>query len=321
MKYSHISYEQRVQIYTLLSTGFAKTQIARQIGVHKSTISREVKRNRGHRGYRYKQAQELAMRRRQQSPKHIHFTDELKKMAEPLIKQEWSPEQIAGHLEREHAIKISHETIYQWLWADKRAGGDLYTHLRHGKKKRRKRYGKNDARGQIKDRVSIDQRPAMVAQKERLGDWEIDTMIGAKHQGVLVTAVERKTQWTRIKKIRNKEAKLVADTIVKMLGPYRDHVHTITIDNGKEFANHRSIAKRLEAAVYFAHPYHSWERGLNEQINGLIRQYFPKKMDFTPLTKTDTEFVEKRLNNRPRKLLNFQSPNKIFLNQIVALGT
>lgn len=321
MIYKQLTLIQRVMIYILKANNFTQTQIAAQLGVNKSTISRELKRNTGKRGYRCKQAHQLATVRRQRSMKRVRFTDNIKMIAERLIRQEWSPEQISGFLKREFAIKISHETIYQWVWADKRTSGDMYKHLRHGLKKKRKRYGKNDSRGQIIDRVSIDNRPTIVDQKERVGDWEIDTIIGSKHQGVLVTAVERKTQFTLIEQVRAKEANLTSEAIITMLWPYREHVHTITVDNGKEFAFHKTIAQQLETNVYFAHPYHSWERGLNEQVNGLIRQYFPKKTDLLKVSKTDIEFVENRLNNRPRKLLNFQSPNKIFLNKTVALGT
>jgi transposase, IS30 family len=321
MSYKQITYEQRIVINQLKKLNYSNSSIADEIGVDKSTIGRELKRNSGQRGYRYNQAHAMTNARKRQRRQQNPIIDEYKLILITMSCDEWSPEQISGFLKHELNIYISHETIYQWIWADKRAGGELYKHLRHGQKKKRKRYGSKDARGQIKDRVSIDERPAIVDQRIRFGDWEIDTVIGANHQGALITAVERKSQFTCIEYVPNKEANLVSDRIVAMLWPYRGHVHTITIDNGKEFSDHKRIAEQLNVKIYFAHPYHSWERGLNEQVNGLIRQYFPKKTSFANITKEDTKHVEYKLNNRPRKRLNFQQPINYFLNSIVALGT
>lgn len=253
--------------------------------------------------------------------KHIRFTESVKQRVEFHLCQDLSPEQIAGYLALEEQIHISHETIYQHIWADKKAGGMLYRHLRCSNKKKRKRYAKNDRRGQIPDRLSIEQRPEIVDKKERIGDWEIDTVIGQNHQGALVTAVERKSRFSCIEFVPNRKADLVAKTIIEMLTPYKNKVLTITVDNGKEFALHKIIAKQLEADVYFAHPYCSWERGLNENTNGLIRQYLPKKSAFTNIQKQDTMFVQNRLNLRPRKSLNFKNPNHVFFNSAVAFET
>ena len=321
MKYKQLTYEQRVTIYAYLQIGLIITKIADLIGVNKSSISRELTRNTGLRGYRPKQAQQKADLRRQDTPKNIRFTETVKERVNFYLKQDWSPEQISGRLALEEDIHISHETIYQYIWADKKAGGDLYKHLRGSRKKKKKRYGKKDSRGQIKDRISIDLRPEVVDNKERIGDWEIDTIIGANHKGALVSVVERISRFSRIDYVPKKEAELVTEAIVKMMMPFKDKVLTITADNGKEFAFHKKIAQQLEADVYFAHPYHSWERGLNENTNGLIRQYFPKKYDFRNITKQDIIFAENRLNSRPRKILNFKKPSEIFLNYSVALGT
>jgi len=168
-------------------------------------------------------------------------------------------------------IRISHETIYKHVWAYKEAGGTLYNHLRwSGNKRGKQRYGKKDRRGQIPDRVSIDERPLVVETKVHIGVWEVVTMIGKNHKGVLVTAVERKAKFTCIGHARNRTAEMVTKTLVAMLNPYQDKVLTITIDNGKELSMHKQIAKDLKADVYFAHPYRSWERGLNENTGGLI---------------------------------------------------
>jgi len=322
MRYQQLTYEKRINIKTYLELSFKLIEIANLINVNKSTISRELMRNTGSRGYRPKQAQEKTNLRKKDSRKHVRFTKAVKQRVEFYLRQDWSPEQVSGYLELEEKIKISHETIYQHIWADKKAGGDLYKHLRCSHKKRKKRYGKTDRRGQIPDRISIDERPKIVDEKKRVGDWEIDTIIGANHQGVLISAVERKSRLTLIEHVPNKEADIVSETIIKMLKPFKCKVlFTITNDNGKEFALHKKIARELETNVYFAHPYHSWERGLNENTNGLIRQYFPKKSDFTKIIKNETVFVENRLNNRPRKSLKFKKPKDIFLDSFVALGT
>lgn len=321
MPYKQLTLEQRYEIYGLLHTILSKSEISRRVGVHKSTLYRELKRNRGLRGYRPRQAAQMAERRRQQASKHIRFTATVKERVEYHLKEDWSPEQISGTLAKQEKVDVSHETIYQYVWANKRAGGTLFKHLRWSKRKRRKRYGKHDQRGQIRNRVSIDERPQIVEQKRRVGDWEVDTIIGKRHKGVLVTAVERKTKFTCIKHVADKKADTVTQALIDILSPYKNRVLTITVDNGKEFASHQKIAQALGAAVYFAHPYHAWERGLNENTNGLIRQYFPKNSDLTTPNIPMLRFVQNRLNQRPRKSLNFNTPFELFLKNTVALET
>jgi len=231
------------------------------------------------------------------------------------LQQQWSPEQIAGWLNKEKIISLSHERIYQHVWADKRQGGELYTHLRQSNKRRKKKYGSQDKRGQIRNRVSIDARPECVAQKERIGDWEIDLVMGQHHQGALVTIVERRTKFTLIKKVPNKQAAQVNQATIALLTPYIEKTHTITADNGKEFASHEQFGKELGADIYFAHPYSSWERGLNENTNGLIRQYFTKGSSFETITDEDVEQVMNKLNHRPRKTLNFRTPHEVFFDE------
>ena len=321
MKYRQLTYEQRVELYALLKADHNQTQIAKIIGVSKSTVSREIKRNTGLKGYRPKQANQHALDRRQHAEKHVRFTEEVKKLVNELLKQKWSPEQISGRLKLLNIATVSHETIYQHVINDQNNGGDLYKNLRQGRKKRRKRIKSKDRRGQIPNRISIDKRPVEVDNKERKGDWEVDTIIGQNHKGALVTAVERKFKFTCISHVRNKEAHVVAKALIDMLKPYKKFVHTITSDNGKEFAKHQKIAKALNAQFYFAHPYCAWERGLNENTNGLIRQYFPKKSNLTSVNKEHIIDVQNDLNNRPRKSLDFLTPAELFLNSFVALGT
>jgi len=311
--YTQLTREQRYQIYAFLKAGFSQSAIANEIGVDKSTVSRELNRNHGKKGYRPKQAHCLASTRRRMARKHVKLTPQLIALINRLIKLELSPEQVSGFLKRSRGGAVSHEAIYQHILKDKARGGKLYQHLRHAHKKRKKRYGSYDRRGQIVGRISIDERPAIVDAKKRFGDWEIDTVIGKNHKGALVTIVERKSKFTLIKKLDRKKADLVADATVRLLAPYSKRVLTITADNGKEFARHDVITKELQSKFYFAHPYHSWERGLNENTNGLIRQYFPKSMSFDMITDEHIQTVMDRLNNRPRKMLGFKTPNEVFL--------
>lgn len=310
--YDQLTAYQRYQLAALRKEGHAQNTIAANLGVHPSTISRELSRNRGQRGYRPRQAQQKSQQRRQEAAKAVKQTPQLVAQIEEKLCQQWSPEQISGWLGRAGGPSLSHEWIYQYVRADRHAGGDLYTHLRQSHKKRRKRYGKPDARGQIRDRVSIEQRPAVVETKSRLGDWEIDLVVGRKQHGALVTLVERRSRYTVIGKVATKQADEVAAETIDRLQPYQAHTHTITADNGKEFAAHQHIGQTLNAQVYFAHPYHSWERGLNENTNGLIRQYFPKGTDFEPVADADIQQVMDRLNHRPRKALRFRSPYEVW---------
>lgn len=319
-KYSQLTQDQRYQIYAFLKVNFSMTDIAKEIGVHKSTISREIRRNKGKKGYRPKQANIKACIRRSEATKFIKLTPELIDKINQLIRYDLSPEQVSGYLKRNDNIQISHEAIYKYLITNRSQGGTLYKHLRLFNKKYKKRYGAYDRRGQIPDRVSIDQRPAIVDTKKRIGDWETDTIIGKNHKGVILTIVERKTKLTLMQKLPNKRSDLVADAIIKLLLPYRHRVHTITTDNGKEFSNHKDIAKKLGTKIFFAHPYCSWERGLNENTNGLIRQYFPKKFNFNKITDKNIKFVMNRLNNRPRKLLDYATPNELFLGRKIKLA-
>lgn len=319
--YKQLTQEQRYQIYALMKAGLCQAQIANIIGVHKSTISREARRNRGLRGYRPKQAHFLALTRRKKAVQP-RITTNTWSIVQQLLRNDWSPEQISGWLLHDRQIKISHEWIYQFILKDKRQGGKLYQHLRC-KKQRRKRYGSTSYRGQLLNRVSIDQRPKIVEQRSRIGDWELDTIIGKRHKQALVSLTERKSRLTLIAKVSRKNAKAVSNSIQHLLEPIASKVLTLTSDNGKEFARHQEMSKALQADFYFAHPYSSWERGLNENTNGLIRQYFPKKHDFTTITEEAITMVMNKLNNRPRKCLGFKTPNQVFfgIKPTVALQT
>jgi transposase, IS30 family len=312
--YHHLTYEQRCQIFALLQSGHSQAAIARQIGVNRSTISRELARNSGKRGYRFKQAQAKASGRRKAAslvPRKM-TPGLVSQIEEKLTQEQWSPDQISGRLRKQGIAFISHECIYQHVWADKKNGGNLYLHLRHSGKKYNRRKGKNAGRGLIPNRVDIDQRPAAAARKSRIGDWEADTIIGAGRKGAILSHVDRKSKYTKLAKLPDKSSAAVVRACARVLRPVADRIKTITYDNGKEFAAHVKIAASLGARSYFAKPYHSWERGLNEHTNGLVRQYFPKGTDFTTLTHAEVQRVEDKLNSRPRKILGYKTPREVF---------
>ena len=285
--YNHLNRDQRSQIYALMSNGSTQKNIAAHLGVHPSTISRELKRNTGGRGYRFQQADNLASARRHaasSTPKSM--TPQVIKIIEEKLQQKWSPEQISGRLKLELGLSISYESIYKHIWADKKAGGTLYMHLRHAGKKYNKRSSGKAGRGCIPNRVDITERPAIVETKSRLGDWEGDTIIGKNHQGGLLQPC-----------------------FDRLANPI---VHTITYDNGKEFAGHEQTSASLDAQCYFATPYHSWERGLNEHTNGLVRQYLPKGTEFTTVSAKSIQRIEDALNDRPRKILSYLTPREVY---------
>jgi IS30 family transposase len=314
--YTQLTQEQRYQICALKKMGHNQTEIAECIGVDKSTISRELKRNRGQRGYRPKQAHNLALSRRRKGGGRIPA--ETWAVIAAKIRLDWSPEQISGWLLKWHQIQVSHEWIYQYILCDQQAGGDLYQHLRC-QQKRRKRYGSYDRRGQLPNRRSIEERPERVDQRQRIGDWEVDTMIGKGHQQALVTLTERKSRLALLRKVDRRTAELVGEAVIELLQPLADRVLTLTSDNGKEFAEHEHIAQDLGIDFFFAHPYAAWERGANENMNGLVRQYIPKDRELASVTIDELDQITHRLNHRPRKCLDFKSPFEVFFGQPVAL--
>ena len=309
----HLTLEQRYAISVLKEQGKTQKEIAKTIGRDKSVVSRELSSNGDGRSgkYNHELAHRKYRKRMEEKPKHIRFTEQVKKYVQMQIKEDLSPEQIVGTATKEGKECVSHERIYQYLWEDKKQGGKLYEHLRTQGKRYRKRGAAKDKRGMIRNRVPINERPKEVELKQRFGDLEVDTVIGKNHKGALVTINDRATNLTWIKKVKSKSAADVTSAIIELLLPFKEQVLTITADNGKEFAMHQDIAKELEANFYFATPYHSWERGANENMNKLIRQYFPKGMSFETITNQQVEYVQHKLNNRPRKKFNFFSPNEI----------
>jgi len=318
--YKQLTYEQRCQIEVLKKSGMSQQAIADTVGTSQSTISRELKRNTGQRGYRHRQAQSKAEARRHNSARAAKMTESMIEVMEQKLAEKWSPEQISGWLYKECDEQLSHERIYQHIWEDKRMGGELYTHLRRQGKKYQKRSNGKRSRGQIRNRVGIEERPSVVEEKSRIGDWEIDTVIGKGHSGAVVTIVERATQFSLVANVPNKSAEAVTAATIELLKPYKEALHTITADNGKEFAYHEQLSTELGAAVYFARPYHSWERGLNENTNGLLRQYWPKSTDFKKVMKKEVDRVVRQLNQRPRKTLGFETPENLMQNHMAAIA-
>lgn len=312
--YTQLTQVQRYQIWVLRRAGHSQAEIGRFIGLHRSTVCRELLRNRGQRSYRPKQAQRLARLRRRCASRHVRIDAGMWSQVEDRLRRQWSPEQIAGRLRIEGRVRVSHEWIYQHILADRRAGGDLYRQLRC-QRQRHKRYGHYSRRGQMPGRVSIEQRPSIVDEKSRIGDWEVDLIIGHDRRTALLTLTERKSKLALLRKLRRRLAPMVTYAMLKLLKPLADRVFTVTADNGREFAQHQRIARQLRAGFFFAHPYASWERGLNENTNGLIRQYFPKRSSFFSITRKAVRTVMDRLNNRPRKSLAFLTPNEVFFNQ------
>ncbi len=308
-----ITKEQRYQIEAYLKAKQSIMFIAGELNKHHSNIRREIKRNARTSGiYNAKYAQILANERKERFNRPRSFTDNIKRKVKSLIEQEqWSPKQIVGYCKSKGLPMVSHERIYQYVRSDKAKGGSLYKNMRHKLKHRKRPVGGKSI--PIKDRVSIEERPEIINKKERFGDWEIDTIIGKDRKGAIITIVERTSAFFMMQKLPNgKDADSLADVVIKMLLPYRENIKSITADNGTEFAQHKKIANKLNLDFYFAHPYSSWERGLSEYTNKLIRQYIPKKSVFSNFTNKDILDIQHKINRRPREKLNFDSPKNIF---------
>jgi IS30 family transposase len=310
---SQITLEQRYEISSLYKLGKSQVYIAYSIGVHKSTISRELKRNADKRSgdYRAKLAERKCRERHANKPKKVHLSEDIKELIESLIKEDYSPEQVVGYCKKNGLECVSVERIYLHIWKDKKNKGILYKHLRRKGRRYKKRGAINNGRGQIPDRVSIDKRPPEVDNKIEFGDLEADTIVGKDHKGAIVTLNDRASGMLKMKKTKTREAKEIRIAINQMLEEWVPYINTITADNGKEFAEHKKIAENCQIDFYFANPYSPWERGANENLNGLIRQYFPKKTDFSTITDQEVERIERKLNNRPRKRLKFETPLEV----------
>lgn len=315
---SQFTVEQRYRLEVLLQQNVPKTEIAIEFNKHISSIYREINRNSDERNRIYKAdlASIKCLKRHNEKPKNQCFSLEIKTHVARLIQEDYSPEQIVGRSLKEGIACVSHETIYKYVWGDKKKGGILYTHLRTKGKTYRKRGASKDKRGQIIDRVGIENRPKIVDEKERLGDVEMDLIIGKDHKRALVTINDRSTGMLKMSIVDSKDSEIIQKAAIEMLQDWKPFLKTITSDNGKEFAKHKTIAESLDIDYYFANPYCSWERGANENLNGLVRQYFPKGSDFSLITQEQVDIVVEILNNRARKRHQFSSPNEVHLQKL-----
>jgi IS30 family transposase len=315
MLYRQITFEERYTVGLLRQQGLSPAAIARTLGRHRSTIGREVRRNRAHSDgtYRPQLADWYARSRRSRSRRNRQFAAAEWARIHALLREDWSPEQVAGRLRREGVLCISHETIYRYIWADKAAGGTLHQHLRGARKQRRKRYGRYDSRGRLAGKRSITERPPIIETRRELGHWEGDTMLGASQAGPCVLSlVERKTGYLLLGQLDQHTSAAVNQRAQQLIAAQPHAVRTITVDNGTEFHEYAKLERATAARFYFATPHHAWERGTNENTNGLIRQYLPKRQSMAHLSQHDCNRIAAKLNRRPRKRLAYRTPEECY---------
>jgi transposase, IS30 family len=315
MLYHQITAAERYTLGLLRQRGLPSAAIARVLGRHRSTIGREVRRNATPRDscYRPQLADWYARGRRSRSRRNRQFTATDWAQVQELLREDWSPDQVAGWLGRFHVLEISHETIYRHIWADKATGGTLHQHLRGARKQRRKRYGRYDSRGRLAGKRMITERPPIVETRQELGHWEADTMLGASQAGPCVLSlVERKTGYLLLGQLRQRLSAAVNHRAQQLIAAQPHRVRTITVDNGTEFHEYAQLERATGTRFYFATPHHAWERGTNENTNGLIRQYLPKRQSMAYLTQHECNRIATKLNRRPRKRLNYRTPEECY---------
>ena len=316
MSYSQLSAYERDRLHQLrITTHLSMRQIALKLGRNQSTLSREVARNKSEGGiYLPDRAQQQMSERRSQSKQKFSGSSE-QCIAEikARLSQYHSPEQIAGRLKQEGYRSVSHETIYQMIYTDHQGLKAYQQYLRQGRGRRRKRRGQNTKRGQIPGRVGIEHRPVIAETKTEVGHWENDTMIGGNHSGVIVTHVDKASKFLVAGLGKSKSAEEINQVTLSLFSQVSEEKrHTMTFDNGKEFSGHAELSQKLGLSCYFANPYHSWERGLNEHTNGLLRQFFPKKTDFKTVEPETLTKAVTLINERPRKSLDYKTPYEVF---------
>ncbi len=313
--YTQITAAERYILARLRQHHIPVAVIARLLGRHRSTLYREVRRNATHHdsGYRAELADSYARTRRSHSRRNQRFASADWAQVHAHLRERWSPEQIAGRFRYEHRLRISHETIYRHIWADKRAGGSLHTYLRGHPKQCRKRYGHYDSRGRLAGKRPITERPAIVDARGRIGDWEVDTIVGPEgSRHCVLSLVERQTGYLVLGKLRARTVAAVNRRAIPLLRRQSHPVHTLTCDNGTEFHGYAALEAATTAQVYFATPHHAWERGTNENTNGLVRQYIPKRTCMATLTQRDCNAIARALNQRPRKRLGYRTPEECY---------
>ena len=320
---SHLTYEQRYTIELLLNQGVSKKEIAKTISVNKTVVYRELQRNSDGRNgvYKSKLAQSKYENRLSLKPKRIKLTSDLREEIIEMIKEDFSPEQISGVLKKNEKNSFSHESIYKMIWEDKKRKGALHQHLRRKGRRYRKRGSNKDSRGKIIGRIGIESRPKEAEERKVFGHLEVDTIIGKNHQGAIITLNDRASGMLWMRKVETKDSEIVKRKLGEMLDEIRPYIKSITADNGKEFAGHQYITDEY-CDFFFANPYSPWERGSNENLNGLVRQYIPKSSDFSDYTDEQIKEIEIKLNSRPRKRYQFENPifvmEKLLFNPKVA---
>src|SRR3954464_2287014 len=314
MTYRQLSPEERYMLAALRRQGFNQSEIARSLGHHRSTVCRELRRNstRADGRYRASTAQERTNGRRSRSRRNLRFSAEDFATVNELLCRQWSPEQVAGHLARSGLLSISHETIYRHVWRDKREGGMLYTNLRSARKRRRKRYGAYDSRGKLAGKRPISERPLEVEARQQTGHWEIDTVMGSGSKDCIVSLIERRSGLLLIGKPADRTTASLNRRVILLIRRDDAAFKTVTADNGTEFHDYQRIEERTKVAFYFARPYHSWERGSNENANGLIRQYLPRGTSMAALSQQLCNSIARKLNGRPRKRHGFKTPQECY---------
>ena len=313
MKYHQLTSSERYIIARLRLQRYSFAEIAEILGRHRSTIYREVRRNAcNDGGYRAYKADSRTRARRRESRRHWYFSDWQLGLAIALIREDWSPQQVADWLRQNRILAISHQTLYRVIWYDRAYDGTLYKHLRQGGKRRRKRYGSADSRGVMRGKRHINDRPLGAINRSRFGHWEIDTVIGANDGHCIVTLVDRKSRYTLIGKLRTRTTRELNRKVIELLQRQPHSIRTITADNGTEFHQFQDIEQRTGAEFYFCTPYHSWQRGTNENTNGLIRQYFPKGKSMARVTQDECDVVATKLNTRPRRTLGVKTPEEVY---------
>jgi len=314
MTYAQLTSKERYTIFILGQANHCPAAIAKVLGRSRSTVTREIARNTvsGDGGYLFGAAQKRTDERRRDSRYGLHHTKSQYRRVDDLLAEDWSPEQISGRLKYAHEFEISYETIYRHIWADQAAGGLLYLGLRGARKKQRKGYGRPDSRGKLAGKRMIDERPAHIETRKEIGHWEIDTVIGKDEKDCIMTVVERKVGHVLIGKLPDRTKAELNKRTIKIIKQHPGMFETITADNGTEFNGYKKIESATSVKFYFAHPYHSWERGTNENTNGLIRQYIPKGQSMANVTQRQCSEIARRLNTRPRKRLGYRTPEECF---------
>jgi transposase, IS30 family len=315
--YTQITSEERYALSLLRKQGHTQAEMARMLGRHPSTIGRELRRNVWRcngRGYVASRAQSYTNERRRRSRRNSQFSPAEWALVESVLREDYSPAQVVGWFARFQILVISHETIYRHIWQDKQAGGTLHVHLRRANKRFRKRYGQYDSRGRLAGKRHISTRPPGATNRSRIGHWEVDTVLGASQGGAcIVSLVERKTGYVVIGKLKRRAAADLNARLERLVRRQPRAVRTITADNGTEFHSYKALEARVPLKFYFATPHHSWERGSNENMNGLIRQYLPKGVSMEHLTQADCDRIADKLNRRPRKRHNWHTPEELYV--------